>query len=784
MQACSKSLEDKIDDNLKQSPQRTPSGEVDEQNEDSELNNLTESESSFNSLGVGGGGAMSGVSISPFNDLWFVGTDMGTLFRSIDKGKSWRPVNHYQAVFDSHLPYAVSLGFSSDGNTVFHASAGINLKRSIDAGITFENIDINLDEDERISYFQSDSYDPDLIYIGTNKGLFKSTDKGSNWNRVSGINGQSRGTFIDYNPNGNVIYHATETKIFKSTDYGQSFSTYYSASNLQIRQFTGGRSHLGLTLSFIDNDGANACAWAEQYLNEWGENSINQVYENCGFVWINKNGSFIKNSQTAGNHIKMSENDSDTIYVTGGKEWIRQYGTKVFVTHDTGVTWNLMLNQIDWDTNPFAVWPSHKIEYSAVALDVGWWDSGYESFEVHRRNSNIASGSGYFFLHTTYDAGETWKANFTTFKDTGDRTSGKKWLTTGIEVISIYKIKFHPENPNLMYGASADIGGIISEDHGSSFRISKAQYNSNYDYAFDIDNDQIVYAASGNEHDYPANWHANATKSEGGIYKSSNRGKTWSRLTPNNNQFNRQFLSVAYDSTKNHIYAGTQEIGIARSTDNGATWSLFNNGLPNGNKIIPQIEIDPKNGNVYALLTGNAPDFTNYLKTGIYFLDVENNATTWTLLRGTVHYPSDADPGYQTWFYPTGFAIDFSESSDRNTIWMIDYENNGNWLMSGVWKTTNRGNNWHRVYQMTHPTDIKIDPTNPEKVHVAGSHYLDNSWGNGGQVYSPDGGITWFKNEEPALQHNARSIAFDPNDSKNIYYSYFGGGILTGPNPN
>ena len=42
--------------------------------------------------GVGGGGATSALSFSPYTDLWFVGTDMGTLFRSVDRGQSWWPV--------------------------------------------------------------------------------------------------------------------------------------------------------------------------------------------------------------------------------------------------------------------------------------------------------------------------------------------------------------------------------------------------------------------------------------------------------------------------------------------------------------------------------------------------------------------------------------------------------------------------------------------------------------------------------------------------------------------
>ena len=51
--------------------------------------------------GVGGGGAMSGLSISPWDNLWFVGTDMGTLFRSTDAGQLWYPVSHYEAKFVS-----------------------------------------------------------------------------------------------------------------------------------------------------------------------------------------------------------------------------------------------------------------------------------------------------------------------------------------------------------------------------------------------------------------------------------------------------------------------------------------------------------------------------------------------------------------------------------------------------------------------------------------------------------------------------------------------------------
>ncbi len=739
------------------------------------------SETDYTPWGVGGGGAMSGVSISPYARLWFVGTDMGTLFRSVDEGLTWRAIDHRQAVFSSELARAVSIGFSSDGETVFHASAGSNPRRSSDAGVTFNSITMGLRIGETIRYWHSDSENADIIFAATTQGFLRSTDRGINWVRSMGISEEGVGTYLDASQNAKLLYHATRTRIWVSRDLGQSFESFYQPATGFVRKFTGGRDASGMTLAFVDDNGVEACAWATAHLADWGQAAIDKTINNCGYVWIKQNeAAFVRSAQAAGDHIKMAENDASTIYVTGSRGWIRQYGTQVHVSRNKGQSWSLKLNQINWDVVPYSAWPSNKIEFSAVALDVGWYDDGYESFEIHRRNSSIVSGSGFFFLHTSKNYGENWLASFTEYRGTGIPAPKENWRTRGIEVISVYKTKYHPTNPQLIYAASADIAGVVSEDAGSSWRITKAQYNSNYDYSFDTRNDQVVYAASGNSHDWPNDWHANAITSNGGIYRSINRGRSWTRLTPLSATFNRQFLSVGYDPIHQHIYGGTHETGIARSIDNGQTWEMFNSGLPTNNKIIPQIEIDPNNGNVYALLTGDAPTFSNQAGTGIYFLDVANNATSWQLLRGTVNYPPGADPGYRVWYYPTRFAIDFDAPS---TLWLVDYENNRNWLMTGVWKTTNRGTTWDRMYQVTHPTDVTIDPRDPNRVAVASYYTLDGSWGNGGQLYTSDGGISWRKNNVPPLQQNSRSVTFDPTDSQKLIYSYFGGGMLSGPNP-
>ena len=720
---------------------------------------------------------MSGVALSPYANLWLVGTDMGTLFRSTDLGKSWTAVNHLQAIFGSDLTRAVSPGFSSDGKTIFHAIDGTITKKSSDQGITFKDMSLNLLKHEYIKYWRGSGHDPDTIFAGTNKGLIVSHDKGESWVRIKTFTNEALGTFIDRD----TIYHGTKFSIWTSNDEGRSWKKYYTPRNTSIRIFTGGRDKEGLTLAFSDTNGRNACNWAPKYRREWGKTKINQTISSCGFVWVSRyNENFQRTNQIVGDHLKMAENDSSTIYATGGKSWIRQYGTKVFVSRDGGNSWNLKLHQLNWDVTPFEPWPQDKIEHSAVSIDVGWWDDGYESFEVNLRNSSIVAGTGYFFLHASINHGDFWHAPFTRFAEPGSEvTPGKSWFTRGIEVISIYKSKFHPKNENLLYAAAADIGGLVSEDSGKSFRVTKAGHNSIYDYSFDPNNDKIVFAASGNLHDYPNEWRANAVTSNGGIYHSDDRGQTWRRLTPDNKEFNRQYLSVAYDHLTKKIYGGSQETGIILSEDSGQSWRYINEGLPAGNKIIPQIEIEPETGNVYLLLTGNAPQFTNHPYTGIYFLDVKNGSKKWTLLRQKVHYPSDKPTDKKLWYYPTRFAI----NHQTKEMWLVDFENNSNWLMTGIWNSKDNGNNWHRLYQMTHPTDIIIDSNDPKKIHVSGYFDLTGNWGNGGQIYSIDGGKTWKKNNLPPLQRNARSVTKDPANSGRIIYSYFGGGMLSGPDP-
>lgn len=732
----------------------------------------------YSPRGVGGGGALSGLSMSPYTDLRFVGTDMGTLFRSLNKGKSWIPVSHAYVKFNSDLDVASEVGFSSDGKTVFYADAGREPKRSKDAGETWSSIPVPLLEGERIRYWVGDSQDAKFILCATTEGLIRSKDHGTTWKRIDSIQGQSRGTVILREGNKNKIFHATEAAIVTSENQGDSFKKYFTPSGTQIRSFTGGIDAKGQTLAFIDSRGKEACSWAKG-ASDASDEEKKSTYEECGFVWIQSGkGDFTQTRKEGGRYIRMAENDSQTIYVTGGK-WVRQYGSKIWVSRDSGKNWNLRLHTYDWDKRPYQPWPKDKLEYSAVGVDVGWDDNAPFSFAVNRRNSAEAGTTGHYFLHMTKNHGERWEAPFTEFADKGERTRGKKWKSTGLEVTSALKLKFHPRNTKLGYVSVADIGGYVTEDGGESWRISKVKYNTNYDYAFDPEKPNRAYAASGNRHDFPLNIDT-PIHGEGGVFVSDDRGHSWKRLTPESKTFNRQFLSVAYDPANKTLYAGTQGGGIARSKNDGKQWEYINAGLPDSELVIPQLEVDSKSGTVYALLTGNAPEFKNSDSTGIYRFSP--GSTRWELLRKTVNRPKDVELQHSLWNFPSSFAVDFSKPG-RDTLWLTDIEKKGAWLASGVWKSSDSGKTWNRMTQFTHPTAITIDPKNSQNIYVSGLYDVSGNWGKGGAIYSTDSGVSWKKNEKLPLLTNLFNFTPDPNHPEKGFYLFFGGGMLYGTKP-
>ena len=734
----------------------------------------------YQQRGIGGGGAMSGFSISPYDSTWFVGTDMGHIYRSTDAGVSWRAVDHFAARFSADLPNACYLGFCLDTSIVFHAFEGCTPKRSTDKGLTWTTItslqdllptggynyaDCKNDANKnRIRYWLSNSVDTNLILAAGGDGLFRSTDRGINWSKVANMYGESKGTLWDYSTSPHTLYHANEDTIFISSDAGTTFSVYHIAP---IRSFTGGRDVSGFRLAFLERDDTECTG--------------GYITNTCGKIWTELDrGGFNESSQMAGDWVRMAENNSQVIYAAGSRNWGLGYGTQIWVSKDGGTTWSQQLWQLQVNSIPYTPWDQNYLEWSAVGLDVGYDDAGYRSFSVNRRNAAQCGGTGNYFLHVTRDTGLHWEAPFAQIAN-GDPAKQVKWKSTGIEPTSAWLLEFHPNNPQIGYVGFADIGGLCTEDGGQTWRITKNAYNSIYDHDFVSNDDDMVFAAMSSSHDFPYNQFGNYNFGAiGGIFKSADREHSWVQLTPSTGNFHTAFLSVAFDETNNILYGGTQGRGVARSTDGGLTWTWLNDGLGTQPKMISQIEIDPVNQDVYCIMSGDKPDFTDITKTGIYKLSYGD--TTWQLLRGTVHAPGTDGVDYigPLWKFPVHFTIDWNDAT-RQTIWMTDIQIPGMYLAAGLWKTTDGGTNWYRKLEAPFLHRITFDPCDGNMLHVCGMG--GNATLPGGNFYSTDGGETWQNNNDLPMKYNLTACTIDPNDASKIFYTCFGGGIWHGDKP-
>ena len=133
------------------------------------------------------------VSESPLVEgLLYAGTDDGLIQVSEDGGGDWRAVEALPGVPDLSFVNDIEASLH-DSDTVFaaldaHKTGDFRplLFESSDRGRTWTSIAGNLPEDTIVWAIAQDHVDPDLIFLGTEFGLYFTPDRGRNWVRFEG----------------------------------------------------------------------------------------------------------------------------------------------------------------------------------------------------------------------------------------------------------------------------------------------------------------------------------------------------------------------------------------------------------------------------------------------------------------------------------------------------------------------------------------------------------------------------------------------------------------------
>ena len=334
--------------------------------------------------------------------------------------------------------------------------------------------------------------------------------------------------------------------------------------------------------------------------------------------------------------------------------------------------------------------------------------------------------------------------------------AGKTWIHLGLEgAQQIPKIAVDPKNPDRIfvavlghpYGPNEERGIYKSTDGGKNF--TKVLYiNENTggdDVTIDPSNPEIVYSTLWEAREGP--WeNGNWAGTNGGIYKSTDGGTTWKKLS-NGLPLNlvQAHIAIAASSSNTlYITVGTTEpntygtgkgMGLYRSNDGGENWKeVTEDGRPEariGGGDVPEIAVDPKNPEIV-------------YSASIVLWRSMDGGKNWTGIRGA---PGGDD--YQNiWINPLHPEI-FLVTGDQGAIITV---NDGKTFSS--WYNQSTAQVYHVNTDNAFPYNIYSGQQESGSVGIA-------SRGN-------DGEIT-FREWHPVGAEEYGYVAADPSNSNIVY---------------
>jgi photosystem II stability/assembly factor-like uncharacterized protein len=305
----------------------------------------------------------------------------------------------------------------------------------------------------------------------------------------------------------------------------------------------------------------------------------------------------------------------------------------------------------------------------------------------------------------------------------------------------------------------------------------------------------------------------------GGIWGTTTGGSSWAPLT--DTQCSLQMSTIAIDPINpSLVYAasayasGVAGCGILRSTDGGTSWSSYNGSLNftayGGSGFIKTFFIDPQSAGtttgttmlftrasfgIYRS-TNSGANWSQVLSygqvnsivampgaTGVLFAGVADYATTTSSRSGL--YRSQ-DNGL-SWMQVSSGTVDFTSAgrlqlavsaARPNTVWVISATKNSNFSTISRFDNTSgtltaltaagidltSGGRTHFGSQGTYDLDIKVDPTNANRIYIAGVRAFR----------STDGGAT-FAAMGTEIHCDWHTIVIDPNNPLQLYAGTDGG---------
>ncbi len=372
---------------------------------------------------------------------------------------------------------------------------------------------------------------------------------------------------------------------------------------------------------------------------------------------------------------------------------------------------------------------------------------------------------------------------------------GRTWKNMGLrDTHHIGRIVIHPTNPDIVYvaalghlwGSNKERGLFRTMDGGKTWSNTKfIDENTGFvDVALDHESPNVLYAAAYQRR--RRGWGFNGGGPGSGLYRTTDGGETWARLTNGLPSGNTGRIGIdIYRSSPNVVYAVIEhkQGGVFRSEDKGLTWKKMSSTNPRP-MYYSKIRIDPNNdqriwvlgASMYVSEDGGKSFSTNYVR-GVH----GDHHAMWINPSDSNHMVLGSDGGIY-FSYDRGKTWDFVNTLPLGQFYEIGFDmqnpyyvygglqDNGSW--GGPSSTLNRigvsNEDWVRIGG----GDGFYTQVDPEDYNTI---YAESQNGN---LYRFDvrSGESKFIRPEPndekeRYRFNWNSpILISPHDSKTIYY--------------